>query len=41
MAIELPTPVVDFLQVIGINFPQVNEDSVRAFAGHIRDFEFP
>ena len=38
MAIELPTPVVDFLQVIGINFPQVNEDTVRTFAGHVRDF---
>jgi uncharacterized protein YukE len=38
MAIELPTPVVDFLQVIGINFPQVNEDSVRDFASHVREF---
>ena len=38
MAIELPTPVIDFLQVIGINFPQVNEDTVREFAGHVRDF---
>lgn len=38
MAIELPTPVIDFLQVIGINFPQVNEDTVRTFAGHVKDF---
>ena len=38
MAIELPGPVVDFLQFIGINFPQVNEDKVREFAGHVKDF---
>lgn len=38
MAIELPSAVVDFLNVIGINFPQVNEDSVRDFATHVRDF---
>lgn len=38
MAIELPGPVVDFLQVIGINWPQVNEDTVREFAGHVKQF---
>ena len=38
MALELPQPVVDFLQVIGINWPQVNEDTVRDFAGHVRQF---
>lgn len=38
MALELPEPVVDFLQVIGINWPQVNEDTVRDFAGHVRQF---
>lgn len=38
LALELPTPVVDFLQVIGINWPQVNEDKVREFAGHVRQF---
>jgi uncharacterized protein YukE len=38
LAIELPQPVVDFLQVIGINWPQVNEDSVRDFATHVRQF---
>ena len=38
MAIELPQPVVDFLQVIGINWPQVNEDKVREFATHVREF---
>lgn len=38
LALELPGPVVDFLRVIGINWPQVNEDTVRDFAGHVRQF---
>lgn len=38
MAIELPGPVVDFLNFIGVGFPQVNEDSVREFAAHVREF---
>jgi uncharacterized protein YukE len=38
MAIELPDEVVQFLQFIGVNWPQVNEDSVRTFASHVRDF---
>jgi hypothetical protein len=38
VAIELPQPVVDFLQLIGVNWPNVNEDSVREFAAHTRDF---
>lgn len=38
MAIELPGPVVDFLNIIGVEFPQVNEDSVRDFATHVREF---
>jgi uncharacterized protein YukE len=38
MAIELPSEVVDFLQFIGIDWPNVNEDSVRDLAGHVRDF---
>ena len=38
VAIELPGPVVDFLSVIGINWPNVDEDKVREFAGHVRDF---
>lgn len=38
MSIELPGPVVDFLQFIGVDWPQVNEDAVREFAGHVRDF---
>lgn len=38
MAIELPGPVIDFLNFIGVDFPRVNEDSVRDFATHVRDF---
>ncbi|MEY9849279.1 hypothetical protein [Streptacidiphilus sp. MAP5-3] len=38
MAIELPGEVVSFLQFIGVNWPQVNEDKVREFASHVREF---
>ncbi|NUR03997.1 MAG: hypothetical protein HOY79_48080 [Streptomyces sp.] len=38
MAIELPDEVVSFLSFIGINWPTVNEDKVREFAGHVREF---
>lgn len=38
MSIELPSEVVWFLGVIGVNWPNVDEDQVRAFAGHVRDF---
>ncbi|WP_037606869.1 WXG100-like domain-containing protein [Streptacidiphilus rugosus] len=38
MAIELPQVVADFLNFIGIKWPQVNEDAVRDFAGHVRTF---
>ncbi|GAA2151371.1 hypothetical protein GCM10009760_46690 [Kitasatospora kazusensis] len=38
MAIELPGEVVSFLQFFGINWPQVNEDKVREFASHVREF---
>lgn len=38
MAIMLPSAVEDFLQFIGVSWPNVNEDSVRELAGHIRDF---
>ncbi|MDX6316032.1 MAG: hypothetical protein QOF44_5496, partial [Streptomyces sp.] len=38
VAIELPDEVVSLLQFIGINWPNVNEDSVREFASHVRDF---
>ncbi|NUR03516.1 MAG: hypothetical protein HOY79_45475 [Streptomyces sp.] len=29
MAIELPGEVVSFLQFIGVNWPNINEDKVR------------
>ncbi|WP_043267529.1 WXG100 family type VII secretion target [Streptomyces sp. CT34] len=38
MAIELPDEVVSFLEFIGVNWPNVNEDKVREFASHVRDF---
>lgn len=38
MAVELPGPVVDLLQFFGINWPNINEDSVRALATHVRRF---
>jgi uncharacterized protein YukE len=38
VAIELPGPVVDVLQFFGINWPTINEDSVRELAGHVRQF---
>lgn len=38
MAIELPDEVVTFLQFVGVNWPSVNEDKVREFASHVRDF---
>ncbi|MCD9880785.1 WXG100-like domain-containing protein [Streptomyces guryensis] len=38
MAIELPEEVVSLLQFIGVNWPNVNEDKVREFAKHVRDF---
>ncbi|MFF4500531.1 WXG100 family type VII secretion target [Streptomyces sp. NPDC001401] len=38
MAIELPEEVVSFLQFIGVNWPNVNEDKVREFAAHVREF---
>lgn len=38
MAIELPEQVVSFLQFIGVNWPNIDEDKVREFASHVRDF---
>ncbi|MEU9131665.1 hypothetical protein AB0D08_26740 [Kitasatospora sp. NPDC048540] len=38
MAIELPGEFVWVMNLIGLNWPQVNEDEVREFADHIRDF---
>jgi uncharacterized protein YukE len=38
MAIELPGEVESFLNFIGINWPSVNEDKVREFASHVKEF---
>jgi uncharacterized protein YukE len=38
VAIELPGPVVSFLSIIGVSWPNVNEDRVRDFASHVREF---
>lgn len=38
MAIELPDELVWVMNLIGVNWPQVNEDKVREFAGHVRQF---
>jgi uncharacterized protein YukE len=38
MAIELPGPVVDLLQFIGVDWPTIDEDSVRDLATHVRQF---
>ncbi len=39
MAIDdLPLPVVNFLNVIGVPWPYLNEDTVWQFAGLVRDF---
>jgi hypothetical protein len=39
MAIDdLPLPVVNFLNVIGVPWPYINEDTVWQFAGLVRDF---
>jgi hypothetical protein len=38
MAIELPSEVAQFLQFIGIDWPPINEDKVREFGSHLREF---
>jgi len=38
MSIQLPSQVVQFLQVIGINWPDIDEDKVREAAQHVRTF---
>jgi hypothetical protein len=35
---DLPMPVVNFLNVIGVEWPYINEDSVMQFAGLAREF---
>jgi uncharacterized protein YukE len=38
MAIDLPEPVIDFLSAIGISWPDINEDHVRAFGQYVNGF---
>ncbi|MFJ1796139.1 WXG100-like domain-containing protein [Kitasatospora griseola] len=38
MAIELPGELVWVMDLLGFNWPEVNEDKVREFAGHVRQF---
>ncbi|GGU73506.1 hypothetical protein GCM10010211_44330 [Streptomyces albospinus] len=38
MAIELPDGLVWVMDLLGLNWPQVNEDRVREFAGHVKEF---
>lgn len=38
VAIELPDELVWVMNLIGLNWPQVNEDEVREFADHVREF---
>ena len=35
---DLPGPVVTFLNVIGVPWPYLNEDSIRQFATMVRGF---
>lgn len=38
VAVELPSEVAQFLDVIGVPWMNVNEDKVREFAAHVRQF---
>ena len=38
MAVELPSEVAQFLNIIGVPWINVNEDKVRDFAVHVRQF---
>lgn len=38
VSVELPGEVVWFLNLIGVSWPNVDEDQVRVFAGHVRGF---
>ncbi|GAA0667168.1 hypothetical protein GCM10010193_18450 [Kitasatospora atroaurantiaca] len=38
MAIELPSELIWVMDLLGLNWPQVNEDKVREFADHVRKF---
>ncbi|MDE1673384.1 WXG100 family type VII secretion target [Nocardia gipuzkoensis] len=38
MAVDIPSEVALFLNLCGIPYPDINEDDVRALAGHVRTF---
>ncbi|MFG3618268.1 hypothetical protein [Nocardia sp. NPDC047654] len=38
MAIDIPSEVALFLNICGVPYPDINEDDVRALAGHVRTF---
>jgi uncharacterized protein YukE len=38
MALELPSEVVQLLQFIGVNWPNINEDKVREAGAHVKQF---
>jgi hypothetical protein len=38
LAIELPDELVWVMNLLGINWPQVNEDQVREFGQHLKEF---
>jgi uncharacterized protein YukE len=38
MALDPPSEVVQFLQFIGVNWPMINEDTVREVAGFVQEF---
>ena len=38
MALELPSEVVQLLQFIGVNWPNINEDKVREAGQHVKAF---
>ena len=38
MALDPPMEVVQFLQFIGVDWPMINEDTVRDVAGFVQEF---
>lgn len=38
MALDPPMEVVQLLQFIGVDWPMINEDTVREVAGHVQEF---
>ncbi|AUG78624.1 hypothetical protein CFP65_3844 [Kitasatospora sp. MMS16-BH015] len=38
MSIELPGELVWVMNLLGLNWPDVDEDELRAWAGHVREF---